>query len=118
MEIRSEQCRSQDEVNTSDKFNKRLELDGIIMTKLDGDARGGAALSIREVTGKPIKFVGLGEGLDNLQVFQPSGFADRVLGMGDIRSLVGRMANIITAQEAQKKEKDAKRMLSGDFDFT
>lgn len=108
----------QDAVNTADEFNQRLELDGFIMTKLDGDARGGAALSIREVTGKPIKFVGLGEGLDNLQVFQPSGFADRVLGMGDIRSLVGRMENIITEQEAQKKESDAKRMLSGDFDFS
>lgn len=108
----------QDAVNTADEFNKRLELDGFIMTKLDGDARGGAALSIREVTGKPIKFVGLGEGLDNLQVFQPSGFADRVLGMGDIRSLVGRMENVISEQEAQKKEKDAKRMLSGDFDFS
>ncbi len=108
----------QDAVNTADEFNNRLELDGFIMTKLDGDARGGAALSIREVTGKPIKFVGLGEGLDNLQMFQPSGFADRILGMGDIRSLVGRMENIITDQEAAKKEKDAKRMLSGDFDFT
>lgn len=108
----------QDAVNTANEFNQRLELDGFIMTKLDGDARGGAALSIREVTGKPIKFVGLGEGLDNLQVFQPSGFADRILGMGDIRSLVGRMENIITEKEAQKKEKDAKRMLSGDFDFS
>lgn len=108
----------QDAVNTANEFNQRLELDGFIMTKLDGDARGGAALSIREVTGKSIKFVGLGEGLDNLQVFEPSGFADRVLGMGDIRSLVGRMENVITEQEAEKKEKDAKRMLSGDFDFT
>lgn len=107
----------QDAVNTAHEFNQRLELDGFIMTKLDGDARGGAALSIREVTGKPIKFVGLGEGLDNLQVFQPSGFADRILGMGDIRSLVGRMENIIDEKEAKSKEKDAQRMLSGDFDF-
>lgn len=107
----------QDAVNTANEFNQRLELDGFIMTKLDGDARGGAALSIREVTGKPIKFVGLGEGLDNLQVFQPSGFADRILGMGDIRSLVGRMENIISEKDAQNKEKDAKRMLSGEFDF-
>lgn len=107
----------QDAVNTADEFNKRLELDGFIMTKLDGDARGGAALSIREVTGKPIKFVGMGEGLDTLQAFEPSGFADRILGMGDIRSLVGRMENIITEKEAAKKEKDAHRMLSGEFDF-
>ena len=108
----------QDAVNTAREFNERLELDGFIMTKLDGDARGGAALSIREVTGKPIKFVGLGEGLDNLQVFQPSGFADRILGMGDIRSLVGRMENVISEKEAKSKEKDAHRMLSGNFDFT
>lgn len=108
----------QDAVNTAHEFNQRLELDGFIMTKLDGDARGGAALSIREVTGKPIKFVGLGEGLDNLQVFQPSGFADRILGMGDIRSLVGRMENVISEKEAKSKEKDAQRMLSGDFDFS
>lgn len=108
----------QDAVNTAHEFNARLELDGFIMTKLDGDARGGAALSIREVTGKPIKFVGLGEGLDNLQIFQPSGFADRILGMGDIRSLVGRMENVISEKEAKSKEKDAHRMLSGDFDFS
>ena len=107
----------QDAVNTAHEFNSRLELDGFIMTKLDGDARGGAALSIREVTGKPIKFIGLGEGMDALQVFQPSGFADRILGMGDIRSLVGRMENIITEKEAQSREKDAERMLRGDFDF-
>ena len=108
----------QDAVNTAHEFNARLELDGFIMTKLDGDARGGAALSIREVTGKPIKFVGMGEGLDTLQIFQPSGFADRILGMGDIRSLVGRMENIISEKEAKAKEKDAHRMLSGEFDFT
>ncbi len=107
----------QDAVNTAHEFNKRLELDGFIMTKLDGDARGGAALSIKQVTGKPIKFVGMGEGMDALQTFQPSGFADRILGMGDVRSLVGRMENIITEQEAEAREKDAERMLKGDFDF-
>jgi len=107
----------QDAVNTAREFNERLELDGFIMTKLDGDARGGAALSIKEVTGKPIKFVGLGEGLDALQEFQPSGFADRILGMGDIRSLVGRIENVITHQEAEDREKDAARMLTGDFDL-
>ncbi|TVR01517.1 MAG: signal recognition particle protein [Deltaproteobacteria bacterium] len=107
----------QDAVNTAKEFNERLELDGFIMTKLDGDARGGAALSIKEVTGKPIKFVGMGEGMDALQEFQPSGFADRILGMGDIRSLVGRMENVITEQEAADREQDAERMLRGDFDL-
>ena len=107
----------QDAVNTAKEFNERLELDGFIMTKLDGDARGGAALSIKEVTGKPIKFVGMGEGLDSLQAFQPSGFADRVLGMGDIRSLVGRLENVMTEKEARDREGDAERMLRGDFDL-
>lgn len=107
----------QDAVNTAREFNERLELDGFIMTKLDGDARGGAALSIKEITGKPIKFVGVGEGLDSLQEFQPAGFADRILGMGDIRSLVGRLENVITEQEAVSKEKDAERMLRGEFDL-
>jgi len=108
----------QDAVNTAHEFNKRLELDGFVMTKLDGDARGGAALSIKEVTGKPIKFVGIGEGMDALQAFQPAGFADRILGMGDVRSLVGRLENVITEREAKAREKDAQRMLKGDFDFT
>ncbi len=107
----------QDAVNTAREFNERLELDGFIMTKLDGDARGGAALSIKEVTGKPIKFVGMGEGMDALQEFQPSGFADRILGMGDIRSLVGRIENVITEKEAKSREQDAARMLKGDFDL-
>jgi signal recognition particle subunit SRP54 len=107
----------QDAVNTANEFNARLELDGFIMTKLDGDARGGAALSIKEVTGKPIKFVGMGEGIDALQEFQPAGFADRILGMGDVRSLVGRLENVITQKEAESREKDAARMLSGEFDF-
>ncbi|MFT4702401.1 MAG: signal recognition particle subunit SRP54 [Bradymonadia bacterium] len=108
----------QDAVNTAKEFNDRLELDGFVMTKMDGDARGGAALSIKEVTGKPIKFVGLGETLDALQEFQPAGFADRILGMGDIRSLVGRLENVISKQEQESKEEDAERMLRGDFDFT
>jgi signal recognition particle subunit SRP54 len=107
----------QDAVTTAKEFNDRLELDGFMMTKLDGDARGGAALSIKEITGKPIKFVGMGESMDALQAFQPAGFADRILGMGDIRSLVGRMENIIDEKEAAEREQDAKRMLQGDFDF-
>src|SRR5258708_27395205 len=74
----------QDAVNVADAFNKRLDLSGVIMTKLDGDARGGAALSVKEITGKPIKFLGMGETLDKLEEFRPEGLASRILGMGDI----------------------------------
>lgn len=107
----------QDAVNTAKAFNERLDLTGFIMTKLDGDARGGAALSIKEVTGKPIAFVGLGEGLDSLQEFRPEGLASRILGFGDIVGMVDRMENIITQREIEDREKDAERMLRGDFDF-
>ncbi len=78
----------QDAVNSAKAFNEALELDGVIMTKLDGDARGGAALSVKAVTGVPIKFVGTGEHLDNLEEFHPERMAGRILGMGDILSLV------------------------------
>src|SRR5438094_9526921 len=74
----------QDAVNVAETFNKRLNLDGVIMTKLDGDARGGAALSVKEITGKPIKFLAMGESLDKLEEFRPEGLAWRILGMGDI----------------------------------
>ena len=107
----------QDAVNTAKEFNDRIELDGFIMTKLDGDARGGAALSIKEVTKKPIKFIGLGEGMETLQEFQPAGFADRILGMGDIRSLVSRIENVVTEDEMKSRESDAARMMSGQFDL-
>ncbi len=107
----------QDAVNTAAAFNERLDLTGFIMTKLDGDARGGAALSIKEVTGKPIAFVGMGEGLDTLQTFRPDGFANRILGFGDIIGMVDRMENIIDQAEMEDREKDAERMLRGDFDF-
>ena len=78
----------QDAVNSAKEFNDRLELDGVILTKLDGDARGGAALSIRQITGKPIKFMGVGEQLDALEAFHPDRVASRILGMGDVLSLV------------------------------
>ena len=107
----------QDAVNTAKEFNERLDLSGFIMTKLDGDARGGAALSIKEVTGKPIAFVGLGEQLDNLQEFRPDGLASRILGFGDIVGMVDRMENIVSQHEMEEREKDAERMLRGDFDF-
>lgn len=107
----------QDAVNTAHEFNQRLEIDGFIMTKLDGDARGGAALSIKEVTGKPIKFIGVGEKLDALEPFRPEGFANRILGFGDVMGLMQKFEKSMSEEDAARAEKDAKRMLSGQFDF-
>ena len=107
----------QDAVNTANEFNQRLEIDGFIMTKLDGDARGGAALSIKEVTGKPIKFVGVGEKLEDLEAFRPEGFANRILGFGDVMGLMNKFEKSLSEEDAARAEKDAMRMLSGEFDF-
>ncbi len=107
----------QDAVNTAKEFNERLEVDGFIMTKLDGDARGGAALSIKEVTGKPIKFIGVGEKLDDLEAFRPEGLANRILGFGDVMGLMDRFERSLSEEEARQAEEDAMRMLQGDFDF-
>ena len=85
----------QDAVKTAAEFNRRLEIDGVVLTKLDGDARGGAALSVKEVTGKPIKFVGMGEGLDQLEPFRPQGIADRILGFGDIVGLMKDFEEVV-----------------------
>src|SRR5678810_284250 len=104
----------QDAVRTAESFNKRLNLDGVILTKMDGDARGGAALSVKEVTGKPIKFVGMGETLDRLEEFRPEGIASRILGMGDIVGLVKDFEQVV---DAEKAEEDALRMLKGKFDM-
>ncbi len=92
----------QDAVNSAKEFNTRLGFDGVILTKLDGDTRGGAALSIRAVTGKPIKFVGIGEKLDRLEEFHPDRMASRILGMGDVVSLVERAQQAIDLEEARK----------------
>ena len=86
----------QDAVNTAKEFNERLDFNGVVLTKLDGDTRGGAALSIRSVVNKPIKFVGTGEKLDAIDQFHPARMADRILGMGDIVSLVERLRNSMT----------------------
>ena len=104
----------QDAVNVAETFNQRLNLDGVIMTKLDGDARGGAALSVKEITGKPIKFLGMGESLDKLEEFRPEGLASRILGMGDIVGLVKDFEQVV---DAEKAEEDALRMLKGKFDM-
>jgi signal recognition particle subunit SRP54 len=107
----------QDAVRSADEFNKQLAVDGVIMTKLDGDARGGAALSVKAVTGKPIKFVGVGERIDNLEEFHPDRMAGRILGMGDVVSLVEKAQEAIDQESARKlQEKIKKDELSlGDF---
>jgi signal recognition particle subunit SRP54 len=104
----------QDAVNSAKEFNQRLELDGIILTKLDGDARGGAALSVKAVTGKPIKFIGVGEKLDKLEEFHPDRMAGRILGMGDVVTLVEKAKEQFDAEEAQKMQA---KMVKGSFDF-
>jgi signal recognition particle subunit SRP54 len=95
----------QDAVNVAKKFNEALDIHGVILTKLDGDARGGAALSIKAVTGKPIKFIGVGEKLDALEIFHPDRMASRILGMGDVLSLIEKAQETIDAKKAQELEK-------------
>ena len=95
----------QDAVNTAKEFNDRLDFDGVVLTKLDGDTRGGAALSIRTVVTKPIKFVGTGEKMEAIDVFHPSRMADRILGMGDIVSLVERAQEQFDEEEAKRLQK-------------
>lgn len=95
----------QEAVNVADSFNEKLGLDGIIMTKLDGDARGGAALSVRKVTGTPIKFAGVGEKLDALEPFHPDRMADRILGMGDVLTLIEKAQANFDAEQAAKLNK-------------
>ena len=104
----------QDAVNSAKEFNDRLELDGVILTKLDGDARGGAALSVKAVTGKPIKFIGVGEQLDKLEEFHPDRMAGRILGMGDVVTLVEKAQQQLEADEAIKMQK---KMAKGSFGF-
>ena len=102
----------QDAVNSSNTFNKDLELSGIILTKMDGDARGGAALSIREVTGKPIKFMGTGEGITDIELFHPERLAQSILGMGDVVTLVEKAQEIFDVKSTENLQK---KMLSNTF---
>lgn len=104
----------QDAVNTAKEFNDRLDFDGVVLTKLDGDTRGGAALSIRAVVEKPIKFVGTGEKLDALDVFHPDRMADRILGMGDIVSLVEKAQEQFDEEEAKRLQK---KLAKNTFNF-
>ena len=105
----------QDAVNSAKAFNEALDLNGVILTKLDGDARGGAALSIKEVTRVPIKYIGVGEKLDRLEEFRPEGMAQRILGQGDLMSIIDKVARVqqeLTAEEIQKQQE---KLQKGDF---
>ena len=104
----------QDAVNTAKEFNDRLDFDGVVLTKLDGDTRGGAALSIKSVVNKPIKFVSSGEKMDAIDIFYPARMADRILGMGDIVSLVEKAQEQYDAEEARKLQK---KIAKDQFDF-
>jgi signal recognition particle subunit SRP54 len=104
----------QDAVNVAKGFAGEVDLTGVILTRMDGDARGGAALSMRAVTGKPIKFAGVGEAIDKLEAFHPERVAGRILGMGDVVSLVERAAETIKVEEAEKL---AAKMAKGKFDL-
>lgn len=104
----------QDAVNTAKEFNERLDFDGVVLTKLDGDTRGGAALSIKSVVNKPIKFVSSGEKMDAIDIFYPARMADRILGMGDIVSLVEKAQEQYDAEEARKLQK---KIAKDQFDF-
>ena len=104
----------QDAVKSADEFHKRLGITGVILTKMDGDARGGAALSIRHVTGQSVKFVGVGEKADALEPFYPERMASRILGMGDMKSLADKVQ---AAQEGSDRRAVAEKFLKGKFDF-
>ncbi|HAZ91663.1 MAG TPA: signal recognition particle protein [Eubacterium sp.] len=104
----------QDAVNVSENFNSKIGIDGVILTKLDGDTRGGAALSIKSVTGKPILYVGMGEKLSDLEPFHPDRMASRILGMGDVLSLIEKVENQIDEQKAKEMEAKLKK---AEFDF-
>ena len=104
----------QDAVNTAKEFNDRLDFDGVVLTKLDGDTRGGAAISIRSVVDKPLKFISAGEKMDALQVFHPERMADRILGMGDVVSLVERAQEQFDEEQARKLKK---KLIKNQFNF-
>lgn len=98
----------QDAVNVADTFNKQLDITGVVLTKLDGDTRGGAALSIKAVTGKPVKFCGIGEKMTDVEAFHPDRMASRILGMGDVLTLIEKAQNAITEEDAKKLQKKIK----------
>jgi len=105
----------QDAVNSAKAFNDALELNGVILTKMDGDARGGAALSIKEVTKVPIKFIGVGEKLDRLEEFRPEGMASRILGQGDIMSIIGKVQRVHADISEEERQAQQAKLEKGDF---
>ena len=107
----------QDAVNIAEEFNKRIGVDGLILSKLDGDSRGGAALSAKAVTGRPILFAGMGEKLNDLEPFYPDRMASRILGMGDVLTLIDKVAEANLEMDAQKEKELALRLRKGKFDF-
>lgn len=106
----------QDAVTVASQFNDRIGIDGVVLSKMDGDTRGGAALSVKAVTGKPILYVGMGEKLSDLEQFYPDRMANRILGMGDVLSLIEKAQENISIDENREKEMAA-RMKKGKFDF-
>src|SRR4029078_497228 len=104
----------QEAVNVARAFQERIAFDGIVLTKLDGDARGGAALSVKAITGKPVKFASIGEKLDQLEVFHPDRMASRILGMGDVLTLIEKAEQAVEQDEQEEMEK---RLLAGQFTF-
>jgi signal recognition particle subunit SRP54 len=104
----------QDAVNVAESFNEKLGIDGVILTKLDGDTRGGAALSVKAITGKPIKFAGMGEKMDELEPFHPDRMASRILGMGDVLSLIERAQSAFDEKSAMEMQK---KLRTQQFDF-
>jgi len=100
----------QDAVNVAESFNQQLELSGVVLTKLDGDTRGGAALSVKSITGKPIKFVGMGEKLDSLEPFYPDRMASRILGMGDVLTLIEKAQSAVDMEKAAELERKMRKM--------
>ena len=107
----------QESVNVAETFNDRVGLTGLILTKLDGDARGGAALSVQQVVGVPIHYVGVGEKTEDLEVFHPDRLAGRILGMGDVVGLVEKAAEMADMDDMEGMESMAKRMMSGKLNF-
>ena len=104
----------QEAVNVAEAFQERIAFDGVVLTKLDGDARGGAALSVKAITGKPIKFASVGEKLDQLEVFHPDRMASRILGMGDVLTLIEKAEAAVEEDEQEEMER---RMRAGEFTF-
>src|SRR5262249_7386110 len=107
----------QDAVNSAKAFNEALDLNGVIMTKMDGDARGGAALSIKEIARVPIKFIGVGEKLDRLEPFRPEGMAQRIIGQGDLMSIIEKVQRVGLQISEEERIKQQQKLAKGSFNL-